>query len=85
MPGYGIGMTSSASGVATCRNGAMAAAPASGSPSKTNMMASVGWKWTSAGMNGAGGAAIRNEMVVSSSGALAAMGWRPAGPRGSPA
>ena len=43
------------------------------------MIAMVGWKWISAGMNGAGGAAIRNEIVVSSSGALAAMGssaWR---------
>jgi hypothetical protein len=40
------------------------------------MIASVGLPWSSAGMNGAGGAAMRNEIVVRASGALAAIGPR---------
>ena len=40
------------------------------------MIASESWPTLSAGTNGAGGICIRNEIVVSSSGALAAIGTR---------
>ena len=68
-------MAMSMSGVATSRNGWSAACPPAGSsPDHTNMMTSDGVPTSSAGTNGAGGMGIRNEIVVSSSGALAAIG-----------
>ena len=77
MPGYGIGIAMSTSGVATSRNGWSAAWPSAGSsPDHTNMMVSDIVPTSSAGTNGAGGRAIRNEIVLSSSGALAAIGTR---------
>ena len=76
MPGYGIGIATSRIGVATWRNGAIAACPSAGSPAYTNMTISASWPTCSAATNGAGGMRIRNEMVVSSSGADAAIGTR---------
>ena len=76
MPGYGIGMATSAIGVATSRKGWIAAWPSAGSPLQTNITASDSSPTRSAGMNGRGGRPIRNEIVVSSSGALEATGTR---------
>ena len=65
------------SGVATSRNGWIAACPASGSPAHTSMTTSDDVPTSSAGTNGAGGSCIRNEIVVSSSGAFAALAPAP--------
>src|SRR6476619_4862742 len=76
MPGYGIAIVRSTSGLATSRNGAIAAGPSAGSPDHTNMTASDSVPTSSAGTNGAGGSAMTKEIVVSSSGALEAIGTR---------
>lgn len=78
MPGYGIGCTMSASGVARLRNGASACSPSAAGPAYAIRPMTTALPWCSAGMNGMGGAFITMAIVVSSSGAASAAAANPA-------
>src|SRR5688500_12918912 len=69
--GYGIGLTTSATGVASARNGAKARSPSATLPVQHTRIDSTSSPTRSCGTYGAGGACSRLAIVVRFSGAAA--------------